>query len=95
MYPSISCCQSDFDFSKAIADKEHLIRGLRKQKYHDVLSGLDNVDLIEASVSFISSKILRIDNGDAGSVFPTMTEAMKLVATSFNQDVNKLTCCVE
>lgn len=67
MYPSISSCQSDFDFSKAIADKEHLINGLRKQKYDDVLSGLDNVDLIEAGVSFISSKILRIDNGDAGS----------------------------
>lgn len=66
-YPSISSCQSDFDFSKAIADKQHLIKDLRKQKYRDVLSGLDNVDLIEASVSFISSKILRIDNGDAGS----------------------------
>jgi len=66
-YPSISSCQSDFDISKTIEEKEHLIKGLRKQKYLDVLSGLDNVELIEASVSFVSSKILRIDNGGAGS----------------------------
>jgi mercuric reductase len=28
-------------------------------------------------------------------VFPTMSEAIKLVATSFKQDITKLSCCAE
>ncbi len=60
-YPSISSCKSDFDFAKTSGDKDHLIEGLRKQKYYDVLSGLDNVDLIEASASFVSDKKLKVN----------------------------------
>jgi len=81
MYPSISSCQSDFDVSKTIEEKEHLIKGLRKQKYHDVLSGLDNVDLIQASVSFISSKILTIVNGDAGTTSNKIEADKFIIAT--------------
>ncbi len=32
---------------------------------------------------------------DTVHVFPTMSEAIKLVATSFKQDVNKLSCYAE
>jgi mercuric reductase len=32
---------------------------------------------------------------DTAHVFPTMSEAIKLVATSFKQDVSKLSCCAE
>jgi mercuric reductase len=59
-YSSISSCEVDLDFLKTIQDKDHLIEGLRKQKYYDVLSGLDNVDLIEADVSFISNRKLKM-----------------------------------
>src|SRR5919201_732071 len=47
-YPSVFPSESNFNFSKTIADKDHLIKGLRKQKYYDVLSSLENVKLIEA-----------------------------------------------
>ncbi|MHA2062115.1 MAG: mercury(II) reductase, partial [Candidatus Sifarchaeia archaeon] len=32
---------------------------------------------------------------DTVHVFPTMSEAIKLVALSFRKDVTKLSCCVE
>jgi mercuric reductase len=60
-YPSILPCNSDFDFSKTITDKDNLIKYLRKQKYYDVLSNLDNVDLIEANASFVSDKKLKVN----------------------------------
>ena len=59
-YSSISSCEVDFDFSKTIENKDHLIQDLRKQKYYEVLSALDNVDLIEANASFISDRKLKI-----------------------------------
>lgn len=60
-YPSVSSCESDFDFAKTIADKDSLVKGLRKQKYYDVLSSLDHVELIEASASFVSSRKVKAD----------------------------------
>jgi mercuric reductase len=59
-YPSIYPCESDFDFAKTIADKDNLVKTLRKQKYYDVLQSLENVELIEASASFISPKKLKV-----------------------------------
>jgi mercuric reductase len=32
---------------------------------------------------------------DTVHVFPTMSEAIKLVAQSFYKDISKLSCCVE
>ena len=32
---------------------------------------------------------------DAIHIFPTMTEAIKLAATAFKQDISKLSCCAE
>lgn len=59
-YPSIHSCDSDFDFAKAIADKDSLVETLRKQKYYDVLQSLENVELIEASASFVSPKKIKV-----------------------------------
>jgi len=59
-YPSIHPCESDFDFAKTIADKDNLVKTLRKQKYYDVLQSLENVELIEASASFISPKKVKV-----------------------------------
>lgn len=35
------------------------------------------------------------DIRDTAHVFPTMSEAIKLVATAFDRDVSKLSCCIE
>src|SRR5438094_224003 len=61
MYSSILPCNSDFDFSKTITDKDNLIKYLRKQKYYDVLSNLENVHQIEANASFVSDKKLKVN----------------------------------
>jgi mercuric reductase len=60
-YPSISSCNSDFDFQKTIAAKDSLVNNLREQKYSDVLSSLDHVKLIEASASFVSPKKVKVN----------------------------------
>jgi mercuric reductase len=39
-YPSVFPCDSEFDFQNTIAAKDNLVKALRKQKYHDVLSSL-------------------------------------------------------
>jgi len=57
-YPSVLPCDSGFDFAKIIADKDRLVRSLRKRKYQDVLTEeLENVELIKDSAAFISKKI--------------------------------------
>jgi mercuric reductase len=66
-YNSINPCDPDFDFAKIIEAKDKLVKGLRKQKYYDVLQSLENVELIEASVSFISPKKIKVDNNGNGS----------------------------
>lgn len=64
VYPSISSCNSGFDFSKTINNKDDLVKSLRKQKYYDVLSSLENVEFLEANASFISNRILQINSID-------------------------------
>lgn len=64
---SVSSCDAGFDFQKVVANKDNLVQYLRKQKYYDVLSGLDKLDLIEASVSFISDKKIRTDGNGRSS----------------------------
>lgn len=60
-YTSIHPCESDFDFAKTIDAKDMLVKGLRKQKYYDVLQSLENVELIEASASFVSPKKVKVN----------------------------------
>ena len=60
-YTSVLPCDSDFDFAKTIEAKDILVKGLRKQKYYDVLQSLEHVDLIEASASFVSPKKVKAD----------------------------------
>jgi mercuric reductase len=73
-YPSIYPCESNFDFAKTIEAKDMLVKGLRKQKYYDVLQSLEHVELMEASASFISPKKLKVD----GKFF----EASKFIITA-------------
>jgi mercuric reductase len=60
-YPSIFSCDSEFDFRKTVDAKDNLVKSIRKQKYYDVLSSLENVELIEESASFIAPKKVRVD----------------------------------
>jgi mercuric reductase len=52
-------------------------------------------DMIHEAVLAVKHKLTVDDIIDTVHVFPTMSEAIKLVATSFKQDVNKLSCCAE
>jgi mercuric reductase len=60
MYASVSSCESKFDFAKTIADKDYLVKTLRKEKYYDVFDGL-NVDLIKGQASFVSEKQIKVN----------------------------------
>lgn len=52
-------------------------------------------DIIHEATMAIKYKLTIDDIIDTVHVFPTMSEAIKLVATSFKQDVSKLSCCAE
>jgi len=51
--------------------------------------------VINIGAKAVKKRLTTDDIIDTIHVFPTMTEAIKLVATSFRQDVKKLTCCAE
>lgn len=59
-YTSITSCNSNFDFTKAILDKDNLVKGLRQKKYSDVLSSFSNVEFIKGMASFISNRKIRV-----------------------------------
>jgi mercuric reductase len=62
-YPTISpCFEQDFDFSKTIRYKDNLVRLLRKQKYCEVVSSLENIKLIKGSASFLSPNKIKVNN---------------------------------
>jgi mercuric reductase len=61
-YPSVLPCDSDFDFVKTIESKNALVKGLREQKYYDVLQSLEHVNLLEASASFVSPNIVKVND---------------------------------
>lgn len=52
-------------------------------------------DMIHEAVLAVKYRLTIDDIVDTVHVFPTMSEAIKLVATSFKQDISKLSCCAE
>ncbi len=86
---------------KARAIKE--TRGLVKMTIHpetQVVAGVHMVapmaaDLIHEAVLAVKFKLTIDDIIDTVHVFPTMSEAIKLVAQSFKRDISKMSCCVE
>jgi mercuric reductase len=74
-YAAITAYNSSFDFTKAILDKDNLVKGLKQKKYCDVLSSFSNVEFIEGEASFISNRKIRIirdkhyDNNSAERIF--------------------------
>lgn len=59
-YKSILPCEHVFNFSDIISDKNNLVSHLRNEKYYDVLSSLENVELLEGNASFISNKKIKV-----------------------------------
>jgi mercuric reductase len=52
-------------------------------------------DLIHEAVLAVKFRLTIDDIIDTVHVFPTMTESIKLVATSFRKDIDELSCCAE
>ena len=52
-------------------------------------------DIIHEAVLAVKHKLTIDDIIDTVHVFPTMTEAIKLAATSFRKDIDQLSCCAE
>jgi len=52
-------------------------------------------DVIHEAVLAVKYKLTIDDIIDTVHVFPTMTESIKLVATSFRKDIDQLSCCAE
>jgi mercuric reductase len=52
-------------------------------------------DMIHEAAMAVKYRLTVNDIIDTVHVFPTMSEVIKLVATSFKQDVSKLSCCAE
>jgi mercuric reductase len=52
-------------------------------------------DIIHEAVLAVKYRLTIDDIIDTVHVFPTMTESIKLVATSFRKDIDELSCCAE
>src|SRR2546422_1023773 len=55
----------------------------------------DAADIIQEAVLAVKYKLTIDDVIDTVHVFPTMTESIKLAATSFRRDIDQLSCCAE
>jgi mercuric reductase len=81
----------------------HEERGLIKMVVHPKTRRIFGVhilaelaaDMIHEAVLAVKYKLTVDDIIDTVHIFPTMTEAIKLVATAFRKDVSKLSCCAE
>lgn len=60
-YSSIKPCNTGFDFTQTIQEKDKLVSNLRKQKYTDVLESLEHVNLIEGSAAFVSKNQVKMN----------------------------------
>ncbi len=78
-------------------------RGLIKMAIHPETRAIVGVhivapmaaDLVHEAVLAVKFKLTIDDIIDTVHVFPTMSEAIKLVAQSFTRDISKMSCCVE
>jgi mercuric reductase len=83
----------------AIKDTRGLIRMILSHKNKQVV-GVEIIspmaaDIITTAVYAIKNKMTIDDIRDTVHVFPTMSEMIKKVAQSFNQNLDDVACCVE
>ncbi len=102
LYNTCSCRTVEI----AVVPKARAIRetrGLVKMTVHpesQVIAGVHIVapmaaDLIHEATLAVKFKLTLDDLTDTVHVFPTLSEAIKLVAQSFKRDISKMSCCVE
>ena len=59
-FKAIRYGKSSLDFEKAVAEKDVLVRRFRRQKYADVVKGLQKVDYIQGAATFASSSEVKV-----------------------------------
>jgi mercuric reductase len=60
-FPGIRPGRTTLDFRKVIEQKDQIVRGLRKEKYSDVLKSLPSAKLFRGKASFVSKTRLKVD----------------------------------
>ncbi len=85
--------------SAIVGDSRGLIKMVIDSKTNRVL-GVHIVsplaaDMIHEAVMAVKFKLTTDDIIDTVHVFPTFTEAIKLVAESFTKDITDMSCCIE
>ncbi len=59
-FDAVKYGKTNLDFENAMAEKNALVRKFRKQKYSDVLKGLQNVELLPGEGRFISTNEVQV-----------------------------------
>jgi mercuric reductase len=59
-FGAVRYSKTKFDFEKAIEEKDALVRRFRKEKYSDVLKGLQNVEYLPGEGNFISRDEVKV-----------------------------------
>lgn len=96
------CSTTEFDHVEkalAIKDTRGLIRMVLDHRNRQVLGvqivGPMAADIITTATYAIRNKMTIDDIKDTVHVFPTLSEAIKKVAQSFDQNLDDMACCVE
>lgn len=89
MVPKAAAIRNTQGFVKMIIDKD----SKKVLGVHAI--GELAADIIQEATLAIQFDLTSIDIANTIHVYPTMSEAIKLVAQSFEKDINKLSCCAE
>src|SRR6266567_3732467 len=60
-FPGIRPGRTTLDFRKVIEQKDQIVRGLRKEKYSDVLRSLPSTKLFHGNAKFVSKRRVEVD----------------------------------
>src|SRR6058998_415011 len=60
-FPGIKPGRTTVEFKKVIEQKDQIVRGLRKEKYSDVLRSLPSAKLFRGNARFVSKRQVRVD----------------------------------
>src|SRR5207245_11581168 len=60
-FPGIRPGRTTLDFRRVIEQKDQIVRGLRKEKYSDVLKSLPSTRLFHGKARFVSKILVKVD----------------------------------
>src|SRR5947209_19430923 len=61
-FPGISPGKTTLEFNRIIEQKKQIVRGLRKEKYSDVLKSLPSTKLFRGDARFVSKTRVKVDD---------------------------------